>query len=80
MFNVPSSGRTDNIKKVAEFIQYPKKDVLRHWFHRSCDTVFLGQPKLLVEVVYKLRLLRTPTRKSRKVWDQEILGARNEAA
>jgi hypothetical protein len=25
MFNVPPSGRTDNIKTAAEFIPYPKK-------------------------------------------------------
>jgi len=34
---------------------------------------------LLVEMVHKLLLLRTPTRKSRRVWDQEILGARTKA-
>ena len=30
-------------------------------------------------MVHKLLLLRTPTRKSRRVWDQEISGARTEA-
>jgi len=40
---------------------------------------FLGRPKLLVEMVHKLLLLWTPTRKSRRLWDQEILGARTEA-
>ena len=40
---------------------------------------FLGRPKLLVEMVHKLLLLRTPTRKSRRLWNQEISGARTEA-
>jgi len=30
-------------------------------------------------MVHKLLLLKTPTRKSRRVWDQEISGARTEA-
>jgi len=40
MFSVPPSGRTGNIQMVAEFFPHPKKNVLRHWVHRSCDTVF----------------------------------------
>ena len=40
---------------------------------------FLGRPKVLVEMVHKLLLLRTSTRKSRMVWDQEISVARTEA-
>jgi hypothetical protein len=42
--------------------------------------VFLGRPKLLVEVVHKLLLLRIPTRRSHRVWDLEISGTRSSAA
>ena len=73
----PPWGRKGNIWTAAEFVPRPKRNVLRHWFHRSCDTVFLGGPKLLVEMVHKLVLLRTPTKKRSQGMRSGDLGGQN---
>jgi len=80
MFNVPPSGRRVTSRRWLNSFHTRRR--------MSCVTEFTA---VVIRVFrsfkvvgrygkyVKLLLLRTPTRKSRRVWDQEISGARTEA-
>ena len=80
MFNVPPTPPAVRVRSRLQLNSIHTQRTM------SCVTEFtavviwfLGRPKLLVQTVHKLFVLRTPTRKSSRVWDQEISGARTEA-